>query len=204
MASTSFPFYVKTMYGDMIEMSFDPSNDSSLSTIYKELSQKLVCHPSQVYLFHLSEEEENKESSFIPSADEVVGVLIKEPNIIIFHTPAEKFGELYVHVRYEKYVFRITVFDTLYTGKFFYCPSIDKIYPYDSFYVHTRVSRGYLPGLRKKYEDNFKAFETFYEFVESIKDLPNYLYDSVTEMIVKRWTDIQMIDHRRTSSIPSK
>jgi hypothetical protein len=203
MASTSFPFYVKLLSGDMIEMSYDPSNESSLSIISKELSEKLNCHPSQIHLFHLSDDDnKNSDSSFVPSPDELVGVLIKEPEIIVFTSPGEKYGEMYYHVRYIRYIFRVSVFGTIYSGQFFYSPSTNQIHPYHSFYVTKAPRRGFLPAVEKKIGDKFKTYNTFREFVEDINDLPSYLYDRVTEMIEDRWTIIKF-ENQINQIIPS-
>lgn len=200
MASTSFPFYVKTISGDLIQMSYDPSNESSLFIISKELSEKFNCHPSQIHLFHLS--VENNDSIFIPSPDELVGLLIKDPEISVFSLPPENYGEIYYHNRYIHYIFRVSVFETIYSGQFFYSPSTNKIYPYSSFYVLKAPRKGFLPGLEKKLDDKFKVYQNFREFVEDIKELPSYLYDRVTEMIEDRWSIIQF-ENQINRIIPS-
>jgi len=203
MASISFPFYVKTISGHMIEMLYDPSNEFSLSIIFKELSEKLNCHPSQIHLFRLSDDD-NKEvdPSFVPSPDETVCVLIKDPEISVFSEPGENYGEMYYHNRYVRYIFRVNVFETIYSGQFFYSPSTNQIYPYHSFYVTKAPRRGFLPAVQKKLGDKFKVYQTFREFVESIKDLPCYLYDRVTEMVEDRWSIIHF-ENQINKIIPS-
>lgn len=191
MASTSFPFYVKTISGDIIPMSYDPSNDSSLSIISNELSEKLYCHPSQIHFFHLSDDDHKQNSTFVPSTDELVGVFIKDPEISVFTSPGEKYGEKYYHVRYIRYIFRVSVFETIYSKELFYCPSTNSIYPRSSFYVNSKTPKGFLPAVEKKCGDKFKVYQNFREFVEHIPKLPSYLYDRVTELIEDRWTIIQ-------------
>jgi hypothetical protein len=194
MASTSFPFYVKTISGDILPMSYDPSNDFSLSIISKKLSDKLNCHPSQIHFFHLSDDsDENKQdSSFVPKPDELVPVLIKDPEITVFTPPGEKYGEMYYHVIYIRYIFHVTVFETIYSKDLFYCPSTNSIYPRSSFYVRKAPRRGFLPAVEKRFGDEFKVYQNFREFVEHIPKLPSYLYDRVTEMIEDRWSIIQL------------
>lgn len=204
--TSSFPFYVKTISGDILPMSYDPSNQSSLSIISKELSEKLYCHPSQIHFFHLSnqDDDDNKDSdsSFVPEPDELVGVFIKDPEITVFTSPGETYGEKYYHIRYIRYIFRVTVFETIYSKDLFYCPSTNSIYPLSSFYVTKAPRRGFLPAVEKKLGDKFKVYETFREFVESIKELPSYLYDRVTEMIEDRWSIIQL-ENQINKIIPS-
>ncbi len=202
MASTSFPFYVKTISGDILPMSFDPSNESSLSIISNELSEKLYCHPSQIHFFHLSDDDNKQDSTFVPSPDELVGVFIKDPEITVFTSPGETYGEKYYHVRYIRYIFRITVFETIYSKDLFYCPSTNSIYPHSSFYVNSRPPRGYLPAVEKKFGDEFKVYQNFREFVEDIPKLPSYLYDRVTELIEDRWSIIQL-ENQINKIIPS-
>jgi hypothetical protein len=205
MASTSFPFYVKTISGDIIPMSYDPSNDSSLSIISNELSEKLYCHPSQIHFFHLSnQDDENKDSdsSFVPSPEELVGVFIKDPEITVFTSPGENYGEKYYHVRYIRYIFRVSVFETIYSKELFYCPSTNSIYPRSSFYVNSKTPRGFLPAVEKKFGDEFKVYHNFREFVEHIPKLPSYLYDRVTEMIEDHWCIIQL-ENQINKIIPS-
>jgi hypothetical protein len=176
------------MTGDICEMSFDPSNDSSLSMICDELSEKLNCHPTQVHLFHLSEEEENKEKSFIPSPDELVGVFIKDPIIYLFSLRLGEYYEESLNTSYIGYLFRVEVFGNRYENLFFYHSSTKRIHPCNIFSLVKSSNKGFLPGI-VKYEDII--YESFEEFVKSFKNLPNYLYDLVTEMIEDRWSIIR-------------
>ena len=202
MASTSFPFYVKTISGDIIPMSYDPSNNSSLSIIFNELSEKLYCHPSQIHFFHLSDDDNKQDSLFVPSPDELVGIFIKDPEISVFTSPGEKYGEMHYHVKYIRYIFRVSVFETIYSKELFYCPSTNSIYPRSSFYVNSKPPKGFLPAVEKKFGDEFKVYQNFREFVEHIPKLPSYLYDSVTEMIEDRWSIIQL-ENQINKIIPS-
>ena len=73
--ASSITIHVKILSGEMISVSFDP--ELGLSSIYQSIAKQMNCHSSQIHLFSLMHEKKEEEKSWIPSDNEIVGILIK-------------------------------------------------------------------------------------------------------------------------------
>lgn len=183
--ASSITIHVKILSGEMISVSFDP--ELGLSSIYQSIAKQMNCHSSQIHLFSLMHEKKEEEKSWIPSDNEIVGILIKDPVIEIESVCTGVFGTMWTHIRYKQYLFCVKIFENIYKKSFFYCPVNDTFHPTSSFYIMNPPNRGFLPGLKQKSD---KMYHTFREFVEAMK-VPELLIDSVTNMIEDRWQIIK-------------
>jgi len=186
--SVAFPFHVKTMSGDIITISFDP--ELGISSIHKEIANIMNCRPDQIHIFPLINKENTdltEEKSWIPSQDEIVGVLVKELAIEIENICNGVFGTMWAHKRYKQYTFRVKVFDKIYSKSFFYSSETDRCHPTSAFTVLTPPNKRFLPGLQEKSD---KYYHTFHDFVKLMK-VPDFLVETVSEMIEDRWKIIK-------------
>ncbi len=185
MDSTTFPIHIKMVSGEILTLSFD--SDKGLSCIQQTIAEQMNCHPSQVYLFPLTGEKEDneveaKESdvAWIPSTDELVGVLITDPLIAIECIRVKDFGTLHTYIRYIKYKFSVKVFDQIYSTSFYYACDKRIFYPLSSCHEYARTpSRRFLPGIEIRSNE---IYDNFSDIVTKMK-LPESLVDHVIEKV---------------------
>ena len=188
--STAFPFHVKTMSGDIITLQFDPDHQEPLSLVHQQLAQQMNCHPSQIQLLSLAEEKEKEKEnseSFIPSPDELVGLLISDPLVTVETIIEAVLGTLWTHQRYIKYKICVTVFDMIYSISFYYSRKNNLFHPLSAFRVIQPPRRGFLPGIEKKSDIIYNNSQ---EIVDKM-NLPESVMGVVSDLVQNCWLEIQ-------------